>query len=187
MSSSRHRRSRSLAVSITADKLKRWPADQLLEPQTPGPVEVVVRVCAEGDHRLGAGDAGDLGYSFGDYLGEALEVRDADHNYQVVGTGDGVGLRDALYAEHRLGRLLPPLALRPYEHDRRYHAGPPLQPERHRPREGVVLQELLVLHRTGLDGDLGRLIELAGPEPTYLHGGHPLGLHLSDGRRLGLA
>src|ERR671917_2847961 len=112
MSSSRHRRSRSLAVSITADKLKRWPADQLLEPQTPGPLEVVVRVCAEGDHRLGAGDAGDLGYSFGNYLREALEVGDADHHDEVVRAGHGVDLGDALNAEHRLGRLLHPLALR---------------------------------------------------------------------------
>src|SRR5918998_984110 len=158
-----------------------------LKSQRPDAVEVVVRVAAEGDHRLGAGDAGDLGYSFGDYLGEALEVRDADHDDQVVGAGNGVGLRDTLYAQHRLGRLLHPFSRRPYEHDRRYHAGPPLQPERHRSRESVVLQELLVLHRTRLDGDLGGLVQLAWPEASYLHGGRSFGLHLPDGRRLGLA
>src|SRR5215218_2820269 len=104
----------------------RYPADELFEAQRPHAVEVVVRVAAEGDHRLGAGDAGHLGYLLGHDLGEALEVRDADHDDEVVRAGDGVGFGDAFYAEHRLGRLLHPLPLRPDEHDGGYHAGPPL-------------------------------------------------------------
>ncbi|MDP9409233.1 MAG: hypothetical protein M3P70_01825 [Actinomycetota bacterium] len=53
------------------------------EFQAPHAVEVVVGVGVEGDHRLGAGDAGDRGDPLRYYLGETLEGRDAHHDYQV--------------------------------------------------------------------------------------------------------
>src|ERR671918_231131 len=57
----------------------------LFKPLRPDPVEVVVRVVAEGDHGLGAGDARDLGELLGDYLRKPLELRNAhqdDRSYQ---------------------------------------------------------------------------------------------------------
>src|SRR5215208_1227015 len=95
----------------------------LFKSQTPGPVQIVIRVSAEGDHGLGAGDAGDLGYSLGDDFGEPLEVGDTDHYDEVVGACDRVSLGDAVYREHGLGGFLNALPLRPDQHYSRYHAG----------------------------------------------------------------
>src|SRR5918997_447570 len=159
----------------------------LFEPQAPGAVQVVVRVGAEGNHRLGAGDAGDLGYLLGDYLGEALEVGDTDHHYEVVGAGHGVGLGDALDAQHRLGGLLDPLPLRSHEHDRRYHPCPPLHPKGNRPGEGVVVRVLLVLDGAGLDGHLRGLVQLARKDAPPPRVARPAGPHLADGLRPRLA
>src|SRR5215213_1358350 len=100
------------------------PEALFLEAQAPGAVQIVIRVGAEGDHGLGTGDAGDLGYPFGDDLGEALEVGDTDHDDQVVGARDRVSLGDAVYREHGLGGFLDSLPLRPDEDYSRYHSGP---------------------------------------------------------------
>src|SRR5918995_7330726 len=121
-------------------------AEMLFEAEAPGPVEIVVRVGAEGDHGLGAGDAGDLGDLFGDYFGEAFEIRDANHDDEVVGARNRVGLGYAFYGEHGLGGLLDALALGPDEYYGRYHAHP-LYPKLHRSREGVVGSRFLVLYR----------------------------------------
>src|SRR5215210_389652 len=95
----------------------------LFESQTPGAVEVVVGVGAECHHCLGAGCAGEQGYFFGDDFGEAFEVWNSDHDDEVVGARDRVGLGDAIYGEHGLGGLLDALALGPDEDYSRYHAG----------------------------------------------------------------
>src|ERR671916_1657596 len=159
----------------------------LFEPEAPRPVQVVVRVGAKSHHRLGAGDAGDLGELLGDDLGQALEVRDAHHDHEVVGAGDGVGLGNALHVEHRLGRLLHPLVLGSDEHYGRYHAFPPLQTERDRAVQGVVVQSLLVLYGPGLDGRLDPLVQGAGDKAADLDGRRPLRLYAGHRRVLGLA
>src|SRR5215208_5514482 len=158
----------------------------LFKPQTPGAVQIVIRVGAEGDHGLGAGDARDLGDLFGDYFGEALEVRDADHDDEVVGARDRVGLGDAFYGEHGLGGLLDALAFGPDEDDGRYHAHP-LYPKLHRSREGVVGRGLLVLDRAHLDGNPCGLVELAGDKAANLDRGRLLGFQVRYGLALGLA
>src|SRR5215217_7709431 len=178
----------------------------LFKSQTPGPVQIVIRVSAEGDHGLGAGDAGDLGYSLGDDFGEPLEVGDTDHYDEVVGACDRVSLGDAVYREHGLGGFLNALPLRPDQHYCRYHAGPlhhitikmihiacrggsrtALDPKRHPPRQRVVGRTLLVLDGPGLDGGPGRLVEFAGYKAADLDRSRLLGFEARYGLALGLA
>src|SRR5215207_3057281 len=158
----------------------------LFKPLRPDAVEVIVRVVAEGDHGLGAGDARDLGNLLGDYLREPLELRDADHDDEVIGSGHRVDLCNALDPEHGLGGLLDPLVLCPHQDDRRYQD--PRLPlilntERHRAREGVVFLAPLVPDGAYPDAGLGGLVVLAGLEAPDLHGGGAPGLYALDGSR----
>src|SRR5829696_4976384 len=144
----------------------------LFKPLRPDAVEVIVRVVAEGDHGLGAGDARDLGNLLGDYLREPLELRDADHDDEVVGPGHRVDLCNALDPEHGLGGLLDPLIL---------------DAERHRTREGVVFLAPLVPDRAYPNAGLGGLVELARLEAPDLRGGGTTRFYALDGRRDRLA
>src|ERR671921_2908881 len=173
----------------------------LFKPQTPGAVQIVVGVSAEGDHGLGAGDAWNLGYSLGDDVGQALEVGDTDHDDEIVGSCDRVSLGDTIYREHGLGGFLHALPLRPDQHYCRYHADSlkpsPQQPEvfraallyskRHPARERIVGRTFLVLHGPSLDGDFGGLVELAGYKAADLDHRHLLGFEARYGLALGLA
>src|SRR5919112_2200409 len=180
----------------------------LFKAKAPGAVQVVVGVGAEGDHGLGAGDAWDLGYPLGDDLGEALEVGDADHNDEVVGASDRVGLRDAIYGEHGLGGLLDALPFCPDQHYSRYHKDPLSSPERpetllcgrpgvfrtaildpkpHRPGESVVGRSLLVLDGPCLDHGPGGLVEFAWYKAADLDRCRLFGSETRYGLALGLA
>src|SRR5690606_30451790 len=85
----------------------------------------------------GSDDAGDLVEAAGDDVVEFLVAPDPDHRHEVVFTGDGVDLADAVQGGDRLGDLVDARDVGLDEHDRGDHFVLPLRCSTFRPYRGA--------------------------------------------------
>ena len=96
-------------------------APDLVDTNLPHLLEIASRVALEGHHRLGTGNAIDLGELTGYQLGDLLVVADAQDRGEIIVAGQLVHLGDPIDRQQGLRDFVDPADVGSNEHDGRHH------------------------------------------------------------------